>query len=110
MKTIMAEAESNKSTGSKAPTLLYHTSGLERIPQRERRKMQLPTPVDSFERSDNVTTESARTTSSPWKVIPPPAISPMTYPTPSLPPPSPAVPTPLGTPPAGLGRGKLPED
>lgn len=102
----MAEAESNKPTDPKAPGLPYR---VEKIPQRERRKMQWLQPGDTAERSDNVAPESTRTTSSPWKVAPAPAISPMAFPTLALPSTSPANSTPFGMPPAGQTRGKHPD-
>jgi hypothetical protein len=109
MKTIIAEAESNKLTDPNGPAPLYRIPILERIPQRERRKMQSSTPVDTSERPNNVMTESARINSSPWKVIPAPIISPTTFPMTLLPSPPPVVTTPLDMPPAGPSRGTLPE-
>lgn len=106
MKSIMAEAENNKPIDSKAPSLSYRT---ERTPQRERRKMHLSQPTDTAERSDNIAPEPARTASSPWKVAPALAISPMAFPTLALPSTSPATTTPFGTPPAGQSRGKRPD-
>ena len=106
MKAIIAEAESSKVTDPKAPALPSRPTGLERISQREKRKMSWPAHVDTFERPDILPAESVRTTGSFWKTTPAPAISPMAFPTLSLPSPSPRITTPLGTPPSGATRGK----
>jgi hypothetical protein len=105
MKAIMAEAESNKPAESKAPAFMSRTTGLERITQRERRKMQLPAS-DTFEKTNNPPAESTRPTSSPWKVTTTSSIGQITTPLPSA---SAVATTQLGTLPSGPSRGKLVE-
>ena len=73
MKSIIAEAESNKLTNIQVP---FRTTALDRIPERKKRQ---PLSVDVTEQ----TRDSLRLTGPPWKSVPPAAVSPMSKPPPS---------------------------
>lgn len=110
MKTIMAEAASTKLVDHQNVSLLNRptvSTSSERLPQRERRKMQWSTAAATPDRPDNVLMGLPRPNTSPWKQTP--AHSPKTFPAFALPPAPLAFVAPQGTPPAVSSHRKAPE-
>ncbi|KAF7985816.1 hypothetical protein HWV62_474 [Athelia sp. TMB] len=103
MKTIMAEAANTQHSDVKSPPL-YRSTVSERLPQRERRKLQTLNPTTV---PDDLVLGPPRLSASPWKQNPTP--SPVAFSDLALPPASSTPPSTLQTAPTQADRKKRPE-